>query len=132
MTHQAQASSFATASRRPRQTEVLRNIDDTLRVFNLLTLKSCGLVVLVYAGCYSAELTLRLFTMIFGPLASLAQFVVAGMAGAALSWVERHEDEHFVPSAIDYFRQRPWRIIYSSGLAQWQPCAAMERVLRGD
>jgi hypothetical protein len=115
-----------------RQTHVLRNLDDNLKVFNLLTVKSCGLVVLVYAACFAAELVFRLFTLLFGHVGSLAQFGVAGVAVAALAWVERYEDEHYVPSMIDYWRARPWRTLYAGGRADPYAPPSIERVLRGE
>lgn len=115
-----------------RQTHVLRNLDDNLKVFNLLTVKSCGLVILVYAACFAAELVVRLFTLLFGHLGSLAQFGVAGIAAATLAWVERYEDEHFVPSMLDYYRGRPWRVLYAAGRAEPYTPSSVEKALYGD
>jgi hypothetical protein len=115
-----------------RQTNVLRNLDDNLKVFNLLTVKSCGLVVLVYAACFAVELVFRLFTLLFGHLGSLAQFALAGVAVATLAWVERYEDEHYVPSMIDYWRARPWRVLYASGRADSYAPPPIEGILRGE
>ena len=114
-----------------RQTQVLRNLDDHLKVFNLLTVKSCGLVVLVYAGCYAAELLLGAFTWMFGAFASISQFLVAGAAAMALAWVERHEDEHYVPSILAYWRDRPWKTLYAAGYVEPHVPGAIERLLRG-
>ena len=33
-----------------RQSECFRNLDDPLKIFSLLTVKSCGLVLLFYAA----------------------------------------------------------------------------------
>ena len=115
-----------------RQTHVLRNLDDTLKVFNLLSVRSCGLVVLVYAACYAAELVFHAFTLVFRGFAPLSQFGVAAVAVGALAWIERHEDEHFVPSVIAYWRARPWRVLYAAGLAEPYVPPAVERILRGE
>jgi hypothetical protein len=98
-----------------RQTEVLRNLDDTLKILNFLTMRSCGLVLMFYSLCYGAELLFSAFTLTFGALNSLAQIALTGACAVALSWVERHEDEHYVPSAIRYYLSRPWRVLYAGG-----------------
>ncbi len=100
-----------------RQTEVLRNLDDNLKVLNFLTLKSCGLVVVFYSLCYSLELFLHLFSLVFGVLGVVAQFALTAVFAVALAAVERHEDEHYVPSAIRYYQSRPWRHLFAGGRA---------------
>ncbi len=100
-----------------RQTEVLRNLDDNLKVLNFLTLKSCGLVVVFYTLCYSLELFLHLFSLVFGAFGVLAQFAFTAVFAVALASVERHEDEHYVPSAIRYYQSRPWRYLFAGGRA---------------
>jgi hypothetical protein len=54
------------------------------------------------------------------------------MAVVALAWVERYEDEHYVPSMIEYCRARPWRSLYAAGRADAYAPPPLERVLRGD
>jgi len=47
-----------------RQSECFRNLDDPLKVFSLLTVKSCGLVLLFYASTVLLELLFGLFTLL--------------------------------------------------------------------
>jgi hypothetical protein len=101
-----------------RQSEVLRNLDDVLRVFHLLTMRSCGLVLMFYSLCYAAELVLHVFSLAFGTLGPVMQFVATAACAMGLSWVEKHEDEHYVPSAIRYWLGRPWRVLYAGGKAE--------------
>ena len=100
-----------------RQTDVLRNLDDTLKILNFLTMRSAGLVLMFYSLCYASELFLSLFSLLFGAASVLAQFALTGLAALALSWVEKHEDEHYVPSALRYYAARPWRVLYAGGHA---------------
>lgn|SRR5262245_7837414 len=97
-----------------RQTEVLRNLDDSLRILNVLTLRSCGLVVVFYSLCYAFELALGLFTLLFGAAGFVVPLVLSGFVATALSWVEKHDDEHYVPSALRYLLDRPWRCVYGA------------------
>ena len=113
-----------------RQTEVLRNLDDSLRVLNFLTLRSCGLVVLFYSGCYALDLTFRVWTFLFGQWSFFAQLVATLAVAVALSWVENHEDEHLVPSAIRYFVARPWRYVYSGARGDGNPSHRLAAMLR--
>jgi hypothetical protein len=96
-----------------RQTPVLRNLDDPLRVLNLLSLRSCGLVVVSYAMANALELGLGLFTLTFGSLAFLGELCVAALVGMGLALAERADDEHLVPAALRYYMTRPWRVLYS-------------------
>lgn len=107
-----------------RQTDVLRNLDDTLKIMNFLTMRSCGLVLMFYSLCYAAELVFSLFSFFFGAASILGQFALTGACAAALSWVEKHEDEHYVPSAIRYYVARPWRVLYAGGHAAPAPPAS--------
>ena len=100
-----------------RQTEVLRNLDDNLKVLNFLTLKSCGLVVMFYSLCYGLELFTGVFSFFFGVLGVISQFGLTAVVAVALSWVEKHEDEHYVPSAIRYYQSRPWRVLFAGARA---------------
>jgi hypothetical protein len=113
-----------------RQTEVLRNLDDSLRVLNFLTLRSCGLVVLFYSGCYALDLTLRVWTFLFGLWSFFAQLGATFAVAVVLSWAEKHDDEHLVPSAIRYFVERPWRWVYSGARGDGNPSHRLEGVLR--
>ena len=48
-----------------RQSECFRNLDDPLKIFSLLTVKSCGLVLLFYAGTVASELLFGLWSLVF-------------------------------------------------------------------
>jgi hypothetical protein len=96
-----------------RQSPVLRNLDDPLRVLNLLSLRSCGLVVVSYGAANALELALGLFTRAFGSLAFLGELGLAALVGMGLALAERADDEHLVPAAIRYYATRPWRVLYS-------------------
>src|SRR6266704_278936 len=75
-----------------RQSECFRNLDDPLKIFSLLTFKSCGLVLLFYAGAVATELLLGLWSLLFAEWSFLAQLVAAGLLVALLSYTERHDD----------------------------------------
>ena len=98
-----------------RKSECLRNLDDPLKVFSLLTIKSCGLVFLVFAAAAASELVFGLWSLVFGAWSFLAQLGAAGLFAVALALAERHDDEHLVPSAIRYYASRRWRTLYSGG-----------------
>jgi len=59
-----------------RQSECYRNLDDPLKVFSLLTVKSCGLVLLFYAA---------VVPLLIGWSVGLALHVLAGLLAAALA-----------------------------------------------
>jgi hypothetical protein len=96
-----------------RHSECFRNLDDPLKIFSLLAVKSCGLVLLFYAGLVMAELLFGLGSLFFGDWSFLAQIAGAVLLGAVLAYTERHDDEHLVPSAIRYYVSRRWRVLYS-------------------
>ena len=96
-----------------RQSECLRNLDDPLKIFSLLTVKSCGLVLLYYAATVASELLFGLFSLLFGRWSFLGQIGSAAIVAMVLVYAERHDDEHLVPSVIRYYVSRPWRVLYS-------------------
>ena len=96
-----------------RQSECFRNLDDPLRIFSLLTVRSCGLVVLFYGLAVGTELLFGLWSLFFGGWSFLAQLAAALLFAVALVYAERHDDEHLVPSAIRYYASRRWRVLYS-------------------
>ena len=97
-----------------RQSECFRNLDDPLKIFSLLTVKSCGLVLLFYGAMVASELLFGLFSLLFGAWSFLGQLAAAGALAAALVYAERHDDEHFVPSAIRYYASGRWRTLYGA------------------
>jgi hypothetical protein len=114
-----------------RQSECYRNLDDPLKVFSLLTMKSCGLVVLFYAGAVASDLLFGLCSLIFGDWSFLAQLAGAILFGAGLAFAERHDDEHLVPSAIRYYLSRRWRVLYGGARDANYTGHALEAVVRG-
>ena len=48
-----------------RQSECFRNLDDPLKIFSLLTVKSCGLVILFYGTAVATELVFGLWSLLF-------------------------------------------------------------------
>src|SRR6266581_4567479 len=65
-----------------RQSECFRNLDDPLKIFSLLTVKSCGLVLLFYAGAVATELLFGLWSLLFREWSFLAQLGAAGPLAA--------------------------------------------------
>ena len=96
-----------------RQSECFRNLDDPLKIFSLLTVKSCGLVLLFYGSVVASELVFGLWSLMFGDWTFLGQLGAAGLLAVALVYAERHDDEHLVPSAIRYYFSRRSRVLYS-------------------
>lgn len=108
-----QASASGPSGRR--QSAVLRNLDQPLKLFGLLTTKSCALLLFFYTGCYALDLTLGVWTWVFGDLSLLGLLGLTGVTGLVLVYIERHEDEHHVPAMIRFYLTRPWRFVYSGG-----------------
>jgi hypothetical protein len=96
-----------------RQTPVLRNLDDPLRVLNLLSLRSCGLVLVAYGVANGLEAALGLFSLVFGGFAFLAELGVAALVGLGLALAERSDDEFLVPSALRYYWTGTPRVLWS-------------------
>jgi len=114
-----------------RQSECFRNLDDPLKIFSLLTIKSCGLVLLFYAALVMSELLFGLCSLLFGPWSFLAQIVGAVLLGAVLAYTERHDDEHYVPSAIRYYTSRRWRILYGGARGDEYAGHPLEGIVEG-
>jgi hypothetical protein len=100
-----------------RQTPVLRNLDDPLRVLGLLSLRSCGLVLFLFAAVHAVEAVTGLLSLLTSGWAFLAELVAAGGAAVVLSVAERTDDEHLVPSALRFYASRPGSVLYSGGKA---------------
>jgi hypothetical protein len=114
-----------------RQSECFRNLDDPLKIFSLLTVKSCGLVLLFYAGAVLSELLFGLFSLLVGDWSFLAQIGASALLGVILAFAERHDDEHLVPSAIRYCVSRRWRVLYSGGRAHAYAGHPLEELVQG-
>ena len=100
-----------------RQTPVLRNLDDPLRVLGLLSLRSCGLVLFLFAALHGVESVTGLLTLLTGGWAFLAELLAAAAAAFVLSVAEQTDDEHLVPSALRFYLSRPATVLYSGGQA---------------
>ncbi len=98
-----------------RQSECFRNLDDPLRIFSLLTVKSCGLVILFWGVAVATELLFGIWSLFFGGWSFLGQLGATLLFAGCLVYAERHDDEHLVPSAIRYYLSRRWRVLYSGG-----------------
>jgi hypothetical protein len=114
-----------------RQSECFRNLDDPLKIFSLLTVKSCGLVLLFYAGALLSELLFGLCSLIVGGWSFLAQIGASALLGVILAFAERHDDEHLVPSAIRYYASRRWRVLYSGAQAHAYAGHPLEGLVQG-
>jgi hypothetical protein len=114
-----------------RQSECFRNLDDPLKIFSLLTVKSCGLVLLFYAFTVLVELLFGLVSLVFGDWSFLAQIGGALVLAAILAHAERQDDEHLVPAAIRYYVSRRWRVLYSGALGDRYVGNPLEQVVEG-
>jgi hypothetical protein len=112
-----------------RQTPVLRNLDDPLRILGFLSLRSCGLVLFFFAGLHALEALFGLLSLVFGTWAFLAELGASGVLAVLLSVAERADDEHLVPSAIRYLLGRPWTVLYSGGRADHHRRPELQRIL---
>ncbi len=97
-----------------RRTEVLRNLDDPLKL-GPLTVRSWGVVLLCFSALAALEQLTGLLSLL-PPfrLGMLWEVLGAAATGLVLIYVERHEDEHFVPSLIRFYASRPGRFVYGA------------------
>jgi hypothetical protein len=114
-----------------RQSECFRNLDDPLRIFSLLTVKSCGLVVLFYGAAVGTELLFGLWSLLLGVWSFVGQLGAAAAFAIGLVYAERHDDEHFVPSALRYYVSRRWRVLYSGAAPDEFRGHPLEGMVRG-
>jgi len=103
-----------------RQTLVLRNPDDPLKVLGFLSFRSCGLVLIAFAALHGVEALFGLASLLVGTWAFVVELGLAAALGVVLHIAERADDEHLVPSALRYFLDRPWSVLYSGGRAEHQ------------
>jgi hypothetical protein len=114
-----------------RQSECFRNLDDPLKIFSLLTVKSCGLVFLFYGATIASELVFGVWTLLFGGWSFLAQLGAAMVLAALLFYAERNDDEHLVPSALRYYASRRWRVVYAGAGRDQYRGNPISRVVKG-
>ncbi len=113
-----------------RQTEVLRNLDDPLKL-GPLTVRSWGVVLVAFSALAAVDQLTGLLSLL-PPFRLGMLWEVLGAAATALTlgYMERHEDEHFVPSLIRFYLSRPGRFVYGAAANERLVEHPLERVLR--
>lgn len=86
-----------------RVSEPLRNLDDSLRVLHVLTFRSCGVVLAFFSLCHGLEWQFKVWTFLLGSFSFAFELALAGALAVLLAWIERHDDEFFVPSAVAFY-----------------------------
>lgn len=86
-----------------RVSNTYRNLDDTLKLFNFISFRGCGLAVQFLGTLYAINWATRIYRRIFGPLEMVGLFATVAVGVLVLHWVEKHDDEHFVPAAMNYY-----------------------------
>lgn len=114
-----------------RKSECFRNLDDPLKVFSLITVKSCGLVLIFYACAVATELVFGLWSLLLAHWSFLGQIGAAGVLAVVLVLAERHDDEHLVPSAIRYYASRRWAYLYGGACVDRYEGHPFERTVQG-
>jgi len=114
---------------RRRRSEVFRNIDDSLKVLGVLSMKSLGLLFLLYAALYLLDVGLGLSRLLFGRAGALIELLVLASAALVLSYAERQDDEHLVPAMLRFHLSRRSRVLYSAAAPDGRPDCAAGRVL---
>jgi hypothetical protein len=113
-----------------RQTEVLRNLDDPLKL-GPLTVRSWGVVLVSFSVLAAVDQVTGLLSLL-PPFRLGMLWEVLGAAATALTlaYMERHEDEHFVPSLIRFYLSRPGRFVYGAAANERFAGHPLEPVLR--
>jgi hypothetical protein len=113
-----------------RQTEVLRNLDDPLKL-GPLSVRSWGVVLLSFSVLAALEQLTGLLSLL-PPLrlGMLWEVIGAVTTGLSLVVVERHEDEHFVPSLLRFYASRPERFVYGAAANEHFSGHPLERLVR--
>jgi hypothetical protein len=113
-----------------RQTGVLRNLDDPLKL-GPLTVRSWGVVLVAFSVLAAVDQLTGLLSLL-PPFRLGMVWEVLGAAATALTlaYMERHEDEHFVPSLIRFYLSRPERFVYSAAANERLAGHPLQMVLR--
>jgi hypothetical protein len=113
-----------------RQTGVLRNLDDPLKL-GPLTVRSWGVVLVAFSVLAAVDQFTGLLSLL-PPFRLGMVWEVLGAAATALTlaYMERHEDEHFVPSLIRFYLSRPERFVYSAAANERLAGHPLQMVLR--
>jgi hypothetical protein len=113
-----------------RLADTMRNLDDSLKIFNFITLKSAGVVLVFFGGTWLLDMLTGCWDLIFGMgWGFMAHKLATAFIALCLHWVEKQEDEFYVPSAIVHYATRPWRYIYSGAYDTYQKRRAWWDVL---
>jgi hypothetical protein len=112
-----------------RQTGVLRNLDDPLKL-GPLTVRSWGVVMVAFSALAAVDLTGLLSLLPPFRLGMVWEVLGAAATALSLAYMERHEDEHFVPSLIRFYLSRPGRFVYSAAAIERLAGHPLEMVLR--
>jgi len=86
---------------------------------------------MTFAISFGLEMSLGVWSFAFGRWAFLGELVTTLLSGFILRIVEGRDDEHYVPSAIEYYLSRPWRTLYSAGVPDEFRGHRLEWLLRG-
>jgi hypothetical protein len=111
-----------------RQSQPLRNIDDNLKLFDLITFRSFGFVMMTFSGLMGLNWSTGLLTLMFGKFQIIANLAGSGFVLMVLAWAEKHDDEHLVPSALRFYTSGSTSVIYSG--ARGEGGATAEEILR--
>jgi len=114
---------------RRRRSEVFRNIDDSLKVMGFLSMKSLGLLFVLYLLSYALDVTLGFWRLLFGRAGVLVELCLFGCIAFALAYAERQDDEHLVPAMVRYWLSRRWAVLYSGAALDGWPRHELEQAL---
>jgi hypothetical protein len=112
---------YEPVAHRRRRSEVFRNIDDSLKVMGALSMKSLGLLFVLYAISYVLDVAFGFWKLLFGHAGVLVELLVFAAVAAALSYAERQDDEHLVPAMLRFYLSRPWTVLYSGAAPDGWP-----------
>jgi hypothetical protein len=114
---------------RRRRSEALRNIDDTLKVMGVLSMKSLSLLFALYGISYALDVSFGVFRLLFGGAGVLVEGLAFTVAALGLAYAERQDDEHLVPAMLRFFADRRSRALYSGARPDGWPHHRGEQVL---
>ena len=110
-----------------RRTDVLRNLDDPVRLAGVLSVQSAGLLLALTMLLVLFDLLFG-WTKLLGPAGFLVLLGVVGLAASALAFIERHDDQHLVPAALRYYLQRLGSGVFSPAVIDGFPPRNLEHV----
>ena len=112
-----------------RLSAVHRNLDDPLKLGPLAP-RSWGIVMVAFALLQLEERLLG-FLSVLPPRNGgfLWMLVIVSALVAWLAYVERHEDQHHIPSALRFHLSRPDRYVYSAAAADHRESRPLDDVL---